>query len=69
MKISGLFAAALAAVNLLAAAIAAELAAGKTLADAVQGAKDYVHGAIANSYWVGEGCGVLGLPQHIPERG
>ena len=53
----------------LAAAIAAELAAGKTLADAVQGAKDYVHGAIANSYWVGEGCGVLGLPQHIPERG
>ena len=53
----------------LAAAITAELAAGKTLADAVQGAKDYVHGAIANSYWVGEGCGVLGLPQHIPERG
>ena len=53
----------------LAAAIAAELAAGKTLADAVQGAKDYVHGAIANSYWVGEGCGVLGLPQHIPEQG
>lgn len=52
----------------LAAAIAAELAAGKTLADAVQGAKEYVHGAIANSYWVGDGCGVLGLPRHVAGR-
>lgn len=47
----------------LGAALAAELAAGKSLADAVAGAKAYVHGAIANSYWVGSNCGVLGLPR------
>lgn len=44
------------------AALAAELTAGKSLAEAVAGAKAYVHGAIANSYWVGKDCGVLGLP-------
>ena len=34
----------------LGAALAAELTAGKSLADAVAGAKAYVHGAIANSW-------------------
>ena len=47
----------------LGAALAAELTAGKSLADAVAGAKAYVHGAIANSYWVGTNCGVLGIPE------
>ena len=46
----------------LGAALAAELAAGRTLDAAVAGAKAYVHGAIANSYLVGANCGVLGLP-------
>ena len=50
----------------LGAALAAELTAGKSLADAVAGAKAYVHGAIANSYWVGERCGVLGIPENPP---
>lgn len=45
----------------LAAAIAAELACGRSLAVAVQGAKAYVHRAIVSSYWVGEYCGVLGF--------
>jgi len=45
----------------LAAALAAELALGHELKSAVEGAKAYVHQAIANSYWVGENCGVLGF--------
>lgn len=45
----------------LAAALAAELALGADLRSAVQGAKDYVHGAIKDSYLVGENCGVLGF--------
>lgn len=45
----------------LAAAITAELALGHSLYDAVKGAKEYVHRAIANSYWVGKDCGVLGV--------
>lgn len=45
----------------LSAAIAAELALGHCLADAVRGAKDYVHSAIADSFYVGDGCGVLGF--------
>jgi len=45
----------------LAAALAAELALGHPIADAVRGAKDYVHKAIARSYLVGENCGVLGF--------
>ena len=44
----------------LAAALAAELALGRGLADAVRGAKRYVHAAIAGSYLVGPDCGVLG---------
>ena len=44
----------------LAAALAAELALGRGLSEAVRGAKEYVHRAIAGSYYVGEGCGVLG---------
>ena len=45
----------------LAAALAAELALGHTLEDAVRGAKDYVHCAIASSFLVGQDCGVLGF--------
>jgi len=46
----------------LAAALAAELALGRPLADAVRGAKAYVHDAIAASHLVGvPGCGVLGF--------
>jgi hydroxymethylpyrimidine kinase/phosphomethylpyrimidine kinase len=41
--------------------LAAELALGHDLKSAVKGAKDYVHQAIANSYLVGENCGVLGF--------
>ena len=44
----------------LAAALAAELALGRDLKSAVAGAKAYVHRAIATSYLVGRGCGVLG---------
>lgn len=44
----------------LAAAITAELAQGRALAEAIAGAKNYVHRAIANSYYVGKDCGVLG---------
>lgn len=43
----------------LSAAIASELALGKDLVQAITGAKSYVHKAIANSYHVGENCGVL----------
>ena len=45
----------------LAAALAAELALGRTLADAVAGAKRYVRAAIAGSRLVGRDCGVLGF--------
>ena len=45
----------------LAAALAAELALGHNLKEAVTGAKRYVHQAIAGSYLVGEECGVLGF--------
>jgi len=45
----------------LAAALAAELAKGAKLEQAVAGAKRYVHDAIANSYLVGKDCGVLGF--------
>ena len=45
----------------LAAALAAELALGRGVSAAVKGAKGYVHMAIANSYHVGPGCGVLGF--------
>jgi hydroxymethylpyrimidine/phosphomethylpyrimidine kinase len=46
----------------LAAALAAELALGRPLADAVRGAKAYVHDAIERSHLVGvPGCGVLGF--------
>jgi len=44
----------------LAAALAAELALGHDLRQAVEGAKKHVHEAIANSYLVGPQCGVLG---------
>jgi len=44
----------------LAAAITAGLAFGRDLEEAVVGAKKYVHRAIATSYLVGPGCGVLG---------
>jgi len=44
----------------LAAALAAELALGHSLSNAVTGAKKYVHAAISASYLVGENCGVLG---------
>ena len=45
----------------LAAALAAELALGRSLSDAVAGAKKFVHDAIAASYLVGDDCGVLGF--------
>ncbi len=51
----------------LSAALAAELALGAGLEEAFKGAKECVHQAIANSYWVGEGCGVLGWTS--PTRG
>ena len=47
----------------LAAALAAELARGASLARAVEGAKDFVFDAIKTSYRVGENCGVLGMPR------
>lgn len=43
----------------LSAALAAELALGRTLQDAVAGAKAFVHDAVENSYLVGPDCGVL----------
>ena len=45
----------------LAAALAAELALGRGIETAVAGAKEHVHRAIAGSYLVGDGCGVLGF--------
>ena len=45
----------------LAAALAAELALGRSLKTAVEGAKAYVHKAISSSYEVGGNCGVLGF--------
>lgn len=45
----------------LAAALAAELMCGRDLKSAVLGAKEYVHRAIENSYYVGKDCGVLGF--------
>lgn len=44
----------------LAAALAAELALGHPLEEAVAGAKRYVFDSIRSSYWVGKECGVLG---------
>ena len=43
-----------------AAALAAELALGSDMCSAVEGAKRYVHAAIAGAYRVGENFGVLG---------
>ena len=51
----------------LAAALAAELALGHALPDAVAGAKAFVHRAIATSYWVGPDCGVLGWGVDAPK--
>ena len=45
----------------LSAAIVSELALGRGMRDAIAGAKRYVHNAIATSYHVGPGCGVLGF--------
>jgi hydroxymethylpyrimidine kinase/phosphomethylpyrimidine kinase len=44
----------------LSAAIASELALGIDLSTAIKNAKQYVYNAIANSYLVGDNCGVLG---------
>ena len=44
-----------------ASALAAELALGRSLSEAVRGAKAHVHRAIANAYPVGRDCGVLGF--------
>ena len=44
-----------------AAAVVAELIFGRGLVDAIAGAKRYVRAAIANSYLVGNDCGVLGF--------
>ena len=44
-----------------AAALAAELALGRTLVDAVDGAKAHVHRAVSGAYFVGRDCGVLGF--------
>ncbi len=47
----------------LAAAIAAGLARGASLATAVEDAKIYVYEAIKLSYHIGPNCGVLGMPE------
>lgn len=47
----------------LAAALAAELALGHDVARAVEGAKRYVHAAIAGAFPVGPDCGVLGFAE------
>ena len=47
----------------LAAAIAAGLALGASLWDAVARAKNYVYEAIKFSYHIGRNCGVLGMPK------
>jgi len=49
----------------LAAALAAELARGASLAKAVKGAKNFVYEAIRLSYHVGKTCGVLGMPRRF----
>lgn len=51
-----------------AAALAAELARGRPLVAAVDGAKRYVHAAISNALWVGENCGVLGFVRGLSEE-
>ena len=51
------------AIETVAAALAAELACGASLPDAVAGAKDFVHEAIRLSYRIGKSCGVLGMPR------
>lgn len=47
----------------MAASIAAELALGRGLVEAVEGAKRTVYSAIERSFWVGNNCGVLGFPE------
>lgn len=47
----------------LAAALACELARGASLAKAVEGAKNFVYEAIRLSYYIGDNCGVLGMPR------
>lgn len=47
----------------MAASIAAELALGRGLVEAVEGAKRTVYSAIERSFWVGDNCGVLGFPE------
>ena len=47
----------------LAAALAAVLALGRSLAKAVDGAKNFVYEAIRLSYYTGKNCGVLGMPR------
>ncbi|MBR1921670.1 MAG: bifunctional hydroxymethylpyrimidine kinase/phosphomethylpyrimidine kinase [Kiritimatiellae bacterium] len=51
----------------LAAALAAELALGRDVEEAVRGAKAFVHDAIAASYLVGRDCGVLGFARRAQE--
>lgn len=51
----------------LAAALAAELALGRSVADAVAGAKAYVRDAIAGAFRVGPCCGVLGFAPRCTE--
>ncbi len=52
----------------LAAALAAELALGRAVPDAVKGAKAYVHDAIATAFPVGKTCGVLGFAPRTNQR-
>ncbi|MCR5413477.1 MAG: bifunctional hydroxymethylpyrimidine kinase/phosphomethylpyrimidine kinase [Kiritimatiellae bacterium] len=51
----------------LAAALAAELALGRSVPEAVRGAKAYVHDAIERSCLVGPSCGVLGFAPRAEE--
>ena len=53
----------------LAAAIAAELALGRDVREAVWNAKRYVRSAIANAFPVGPNCGTLGFAQPGGGRG
>ena len=52
----------------LAAALAAELALGASLPEAVRGAKAYVHDAIESAFLVGPACGVLGFAERERKR-
>ena len=52
----------------LAAALACELALGRDLAQAVDGAKAFVREAIAASYFVGKNCGVLDFARSAVRR-